>query len=292
MIWLAASALLISALTLWYVTRPLLRPMTPDDRERRDQLQQLRDRLLAQLNELDIEEGDRNIDADIVSDERQRLETELAKALRELKTLQGKRKKKKATIESRRGWIVTIAVLSMVLPLSAAGLYAMNQRATLAYLSNPEAPVGASMPPMVLEMVGRLEKRLAEQPDDGAGWFRLGRAYAVLGRQEAANAAYARAYKLTPDDPQVVAEYAAFLYNGDPQNTSGPVFALFSRLLKLEPSNPDALWFLGFASYQRGDYKQALQHWDRLLKGLAPDSKEAEHLRLIIGKTREKIAKK
>ena len=291
MIWLAASALLISALTLWYVTRPLMRPITPDDRERLDQLQQLRDRLLVQLDELDIEEGDRNIDAAVVGDERQRLEAELAKALRELEALKGAKKKNKAKPEPRQGWIVTLAVLCLVLPAAAAGLYAMNQRSTLAYISNPEVPANAAQPPMVLEMVARLEKRLEEQPDDAAGWFRLGRAYAVLGRQDAANSAYARAYKLTPDDPQVVAEYATFLYNGDPENTGGQVLALFTHLLKLDPNNQDALWFLGFASFQQGDNKLALKYWEQLLKGLAPDSKEAEHIRLIITKTREKLRK-
>ncbi len=291
MIWLAASALVISALTLWYVTRPLMQPVTSDDRERLDQLQQLRDRLLVQLDELDIEEGDRNIDAAVVVDERQRLEGELAKALRELETLKGAKKKKKAKTEPRRGWIVTLVVLCIVLPVAAAGLYAMNQRATLTYMSNPEVPANAAQPPMVMEMVARLEKRLEEQPDDAAGWFKLGRAYAVLGRQDAANSAYARAYKLTPDDPQVVAEYAAFLYNGDPENTGGQVLDLFTRLLKLDPNNQDALWFLGFASFQHGDSKQALKYWEQLLKGLAPDSKEAEHIRLIITKTREKLRK-
>ncbi|GAB4512661.1 MAG: hypothetical protein Tsb0026_16770 [Sulfuricaulis sp.] len=292
MIWLAVVALLIAVATAWYLARPLARVLVTDDRERRHQLQQLRDRLLVQLDELDVEEGDRNIDTAVLADERGRLEAELARVLRELETLKGKKKKKKAKAESRRGWAIALAVFGVVLPLSAAGLYALNQRPILAYLSNPQAPVDTSVPPMVMEMIARLENRLAEQPDDAAGWFRLGRAYAVLGRGEAANAAYARAYKLTPDDPQVVAEYAAFLYEGDPQNTGGQVFGLFSHLLKLDPENRDALWFLGFAAYQKGDHKQALGYWDRLLKALPADSPEAEHIRAITIKTRQQLTKK
>ncbi|MBI3569490.1 MAG: tetratricopeptide repeat protein [Gammaproteobacteria bacterium] len=292
MIWLAAFALLIAAATAWYLARPLARTVVTDDRERRHQLQQLRDRLLVQLDELDVEEGDRNIDATVLTDERGRLEAELAAVLRELEMPKEKKKKEKAKAESRRGWAVALALFGVVLPLSAAGLYALNQRSIMAYLSNPQAPADASMPPMVMEMVARLEKRLSEQPDDAAGWFRLGRAYAVLGRAEAANSAYARAYKLTPDDPRVVAEYAAFLYNGDPQNTVGQVFGLFSHLLKLDPENRDAMWFLGFAAYQKADYKKALGYWERLLKALPADSQEAEHLRMIVAKTRGEIVKK
>lgn len=292
MIWLAVVALLIAAATAWYLARPLAHAVVTDDRERRNQLQQLRDRLLVQLDELDVEEGDRNIDTAVLGDERNRLEAELAAVLHELETSKEKKKKKSAKAESRRGWAIALAVFGIVLPLSAAGLYALNQRPVLAYLANPEAPADASVPPMVMEMIARLEKRLAEQPDDAAGWHRLGRAYAVLGRGEAASAAYARAYKLTPDDPQVVAEYAVFLYQGDPENTGGQVFGLFSHLLKLDPENRDALWFLGFAAYQKGDHKQALGYWDRLLKSLPADSPEAEHMRAIIAKTRQQLGKK
>ncbi|MHB8741846.1 MAG: tetratricopeptide repeat protein [Sulfuricaulis sp.] len=266
-----------------------------DDRERHDQYQQLRDRLLTQLNELDMEEGDRNIDKAVVKDERRRLEVELAQALRELETLnagRGKKKGKKAKQELHRGWIIAIVVFGLVLPLSAAVLYTLNQRQTLSYLLNPKAPSDAAVPPMVLEMVARLEKHLAEQPDDAAGWFRLGRAYAVLGRPDAARAAYDHAYKLTPNDPQVIAEYAGFLYSSDPQNTGGQAFILYTRLLKLEPENQDALWYLGFAGYQQGDYKLALKYWRHLLKGLPANSPEAEHLRIIITKTQEKLVAK
>ena len=293
MIWFAAIAVVIMAVTVWYMARPLARLAMPSSIEQRDQLQQLRERLLVQLSELDIEEGDRNIDTDVVGDERRRLETELARTLRELETLggAGKKTKKKAKRESRRGWAIGLATLGIVLPLTSAGLYALGQRNTLTYLFNPEKTTDASVPPMALEMVARLEKRLQEQPDDAAGWSRLGRAYAVMGRQEAAEAAYARAYKLTPDNPEVVAEYASFLYNSDPQNTGGPVFSLFSKLLKLDPKNQDAMWFLGLAAFQKGDYQQALGYWEPLQKALPADSNEAEHLRRIVSKTREKITK-
>jgi cytochrome c-type biogenesis protein CcmH len=292
MIWLAVVALLIAAATAWYMARPLARTTVADNRVQRHQLAQLRDRLLVQLDELDVEEGDRNIDTTVLADERNRLEAELAAVLHELETPKDKKKKKQAKAESRHAWAIALAVFGIVLPLSAAGLYALYQRPVLAYLSNPEAPADASVPPDVMKMVERLEQRLSEQPDDAAGWFRLGRTYAVLGRGEAANAAYARAYQLTPDDPELVAEYAAFLYEGDPQNTGGQVLGLFTRLHQLDPENRDALWFLGFAAYQKGDHKQALGYWDRLLKSLPADSPEAEHMRAIIARIRGNAVKK
>lgn len=291
MIWLAIAALLITAVTVWYLARPLRQAALADEGQRAHQLQLVRGRLLTQMNELDLEEADKNIDASVLADERVRLEAELAQVLRELKSLTSKRKKKMVIGESRRAWVAALVAIGIMLPLSAAGLYGLTQRPTLARLVNPEVAANASMPPMVLDMIERLEKRLAEQPDDAAGWFRLGRAYAVLGREEAANAAYARAYKLKPEDPQVVAEYATFLYEGNPQNTGGQVFGLFTRLLELDPGNRNALWFLGHAAYQKADYKKALGYWERLLKTFPADSQEAEHLRMVVSKTREQISK-
>lgn len=292
MIWLAIFALLITAVTVWYLVRPLRQMKLADDREREHQLQLVRGRLLTQLNELDLEEADKNIDSSVLSDERERLEAELAKVLRELKSLTSKGKKKKEKLESRRAWVAALVALGITLPLSAAGLYALTQRATLTRLINPDAMAKGSVPPMVMEMIARLEKRLSEQPGDADGWFRMARAYSVLGRPDAANAAYARAYKLNPDNPQLVAEYAGFLYNGDPQNMNAQVIGLFGRLHELDPENRDALWILGFAAYQKADYQKALNLWERLLKALPADSREAEHLRMIVAKAREQLGKK
>ena len=109
---------------------------------------------------------------------------------------------------------------------------------------------------------------------------------------DGANVAYDRAYQLNSNDPELISEYAAFLYNQNPQNTTGRAFTLYSQLLKLQPENQNAMWFLGIAAFQQGKYKQALGLWERLLVAMPPGSQEAEHLRLIVSKTREKLEKK
>ena len=45
-------------------------------------------------------------------------------------------------------------------------------------------------------MVQRLADRLAEEPDDPAGWLRLGRAYGVLGRADDSTSALSKAEEL------------------------------------------------------------------------------------------------
>ena len=52
-------------------------------------------------------------------------------------------------------------------------------------------------------MVARLEKKLADNPNDGAGWKRLGRSYTVMGRYSEAVSAYTSAAELLPNDGEI-----------------------------------------------------------------------------------------
>src|SRR3970040_830164 len=136
----------------------------------------------------------------------------------------------------------------------------------------------ARVPPMVFEMVAKLEKRLAEQPNDPEGWARLGRSDVVRARKDKALTAYAKAYELAPENVAVLSDYAWLVFNENPGTTSGLVQTLYSRLYKLDPAHPDALWFLGFSAYQQGDYRQAIILWERLLKLLPVEDPGREHL--------------
>jgi cytochrome c-type biogenesis protein CcmH len=292
MIWLAITAVVLTTATAWFLARALRRGHAgPVDEERR-QLAVVRDRLLTQLNELDVEGADRNLDAAITADERARIEADLARVLRRLDEIQPK----SATVAPvpRRAWLTVLVTLLVALPLAGGGVYYLNHRSTLSALNGGivamEQGGEGQVPAQVFEMVARLENRLKEDPNDVAGWARLGRAYAVLGRPADARGAYERALKLAPNDLEVLSDYAWTLYNQDPSNTGEPVLSLYTRLIGLDPDHRDALWFLGFAAYQKGDYTQAIKRWERLLKLVPTDDPAAEHLRNVIAKAREHAA--
>src|SRR5581483_10478349 len=78
MILLIVVAAVLAVGTVWFLARAVRSPAVALTPQERQGYEQLRDRLLAQLRELDVEEGDRNVDAGIASDERRRLEAELA----------------------------------------------------------------------------------------------------------------------------------------------------------------------------------------------------------------------
>ncbi len=189
-------------------------------------------------------------------------------------------------IGERRRWWAGLAVLALALPLIAAGLYGMQQGPLLSALLRlaDGGPARASLPPEALKMVERLESRLREQPNDPAGWARLGRSYAVMERRSDAQAAYAKAHEQAPNDPEILSEYAWLLFGDNPDYTEGPAKTLYERLLALDPNHPDALWFLGLSAYNKSDAKQAVHYWERLAKVLPPDNPALPEVRKAIAK--------
>lgn len=271
-------AALVVGATVWFLAWPLKRPAVAL-REGTTQLVQLRDRLVTQLNELDVETGDRNVDSAVVADERRRLESELAQTLKELERCEENPKADHQGAGSL--WGVTFVVLALAVPLVAGGLYYATNRATLGQL----AEVGRAspdVPPMVMEMVARLEQRLAQQPDDAEGWARLGRAYQVLERWDEARAAYGRAHALAPNDAEIISAYAGFLISENPGDPSPEAVKLFGRLHEMEPEHPGALWVLGLASYNASEFSRAVRYWESLLEVLPPESEVEPQVRRAI----------
>lgn len=283
---LTLAALLLLA-TGWWLLRPASSSIAASG-ERGD-LEQLRDRLIIQLDELDRERLDRGIEAGTAADEEQRLSAALADVLRRLES---STTVASVTADSGRPTRWQAPVFIGVLLVIGIGVYVAANVTSLQGLwlatRNPAAAT-AQVPPMVFEMVARLEKRLAEQPNDAAGWARLGRSYMVLQKPDEARNAYAKAYALMPDNVELLSDYAWVVFNADPSVTTGLVSDLYHRLNKLAPEHPDALWFLGFAAFQQGNFRETLRYWERLQKLLPPDDPGRQHLQQAIDGVRAKI---
>lgn len=288
MIGAAVAALLVALAAAWFIARPLRRPpASAAAEEPREVLVQLRDRLLAQLQELEVESADRNIDPTVAGDERQRLEAELAQVL---KRLDAPARTEAGAAAPRALWAAVLVALAVGLPLVAAGLYFTHQGAVLTQLGEIEALAHGEVPPVVRDMVARLEQRLAEQPNDPQGWARLGRAYAVLGRPAEAKRAYAQALALAPGDIEITAAYADFLLSLSPTRPSAQTVALFRKVHAADPTHPGALWALGVAAYQDGQFEQAADYWAQLRAQLPPGHELTGELERAIAATRARAA--
>ena len=283
MIVLAVIAVLILAASVWFLARPVTRPAGAVSGEEHHELLQQRGRLLTQLSDLDIETADRNMDAAVIGDERQRLEAELAQVLRQLESLAPAAAVTADALPARTRRMTLIA-LAVLLPVVAIGLYAGKQAKTVEQLSQ----LGPGGQPDPLKMVARLEKRLEGAPDDPAGWARLGRSYAVLERFDDAKRAYAKATQLAPDDVAILTDYATLLISENPRQPSKEALAAFTRLYQLNPKHPGALWVLGLDAYNNSKYQQAIKHWEALLKELPPDAEVAPQVRHVVEQARAK----
>ncbi|MFQ5784537.1 MAG: c-type cytochrome biogenesis protein CcmI [Alphaproteobacteria bacterium] len=126
---------------------------------------------------------------------------------------------------------------------------------------------------MIRGMVTRLAERLRSEPDDLAGWMRLGRSYAVLGEAGKSRDAYAKAATLAPDDAEVLAAYVTAIVAADPGNArlSSEAVRVARHLGEIDTDNRTALWLLGRAEAEGGNPDAARKLWRRLLAQLPPD---------------------
>ena len=191
-----------------------------------------------------------------------------------------------AAPQRRRRAAVATAV---ALPVAAGGLYLVLGTPGALDPSQTQAQLG---PADIEAMVAKLAVRLESRPDDLEGWAMLGRSYKVLGRNEEAARAYAKAETLIAADPRLLVDYAealALAHGGDLQ---GKPAELIARALELDPQYPLALMLSGAVRYQREDYGAAIREWEKLRARLEPDSDEARAIDQSIAKAREFAAAK
>jgi cytochrome c-type biogenesis protein CcmH len=135
--------------------------------------------------------------------------------------------------------------------------------------ATPATPASAAATPGpedIAAMVERLAARLKQQPDDAAGWAMLGRSYMAMNRPADALAAYQTVLKLKPDDAGALADVADMLALTQGSKLEGEPLRLIERALAIDPDHLKALALAGAAAYNRGDFKTAVGHWDRVVQ--------------------------
>ena len=265
MFWIAAVAMI--AIALAFLVPPLLRKTASTGPGRDDVNIAVYQRRLAEL------------EADLNNDTLSREQFEQARNELERELLQdlpaGGDDPAPAGTASRRWPVVAVGVL---VPLLAIGLYL--PLGGLHLLDQP--PEAARNTASIETMVSKLAERLARNPDDGKGWMMLGRSYLVLKRYPEAGLAYAKAYELLGDDPELLTAYAEVLAITNNEDLRGKPTELINKALAKQPDHPQALWLAGHAANQRGDRAAALKYWQHLLALLPSESQDARTVRRVI----------
>jgi len=131
---------------------------------------------------------------------------------------------------------------------------------------NPEVPSGAAALPGMDDAVGALAARLADNPEDLAGWKMLGRSYMSIGNYAGAVAAFEKAVELeSAQDAQTLVSLGEALLADTGASIDGRIAALFENALALDPNNPQALFYGGIGAFNRNDKDTAANRWEQLL---------------------------
>ena len=145
---------------------------------------------------------------------------------------------------------------------------------------------------MIRAMVARLADRMEKNPGDVVGWQRLAHAYNVLGDHGKARVAIDRAVRLKPADVGVLLTLAEIQKSsavpGD--DTPADFVATMRSILKLDPANVQALYFVGVAEQKGGHSEQARILWKKALAVAPADDPLAISIRnrldVMSGKTK------
>lgn len=120
------------------------------------------------------------------------------------------------------------------------------------------------------DAIASLTGKLAANPDNPDGWVMLGRSYMSMGNYDGAIEAFEKAVEIeSAQNPQALVGLGEALLARAGGAWDGRMASLFENALALDPNNPQALFYGGIASANRGDTTLAAERWERLL-GLNP----------------------
>ena len=124
-----------------------------------------------------------------------------------------------------------------------------------------------------------LSKRLKQNPhDDPQTGIALARSHFLHGRFAQAASAYAEVVKKSPNDANLLADYAEALALAQGRSLKGEPEKVIGRALAIDPKHIKALGMAGRAAFDSTDYPLALKYWSRLLPLLPPGSDYATKL--------------
>lgn len=262
--WIVCGLMIL--LALWFVLPPLFARAETGKRDEMSAANVLVYQDQCQELEADLRNG-------LIGDpeyqkEKQELERRL---LADTKTANGASLASKGTSSATRKLAYTVTA---AIPIVAIAFYlvrgnpkALNPETAPSTKPAAETQSGEMTPQQIEANVGKLAKRLEENPNDAQGWVMLGRSYTMMERYADAATAYGRATTLNGSDASLWTDYAEALALSNGQRLEGKPMEAINRALQIDPNNEKALALAGEAAYQAADYKKAVEYWQKLRAG-------------------------
>jgi len=188
--------------------------------------------------------------------------------------------------------------LAMIIPAASGVLYwTLGNPAAMTHpaASPMAAQNGAADERQMIEglntLMERLKKKLEQNPNDATGWAMLGRSYMAMERYADAVPAFEKAFKLNPNDADMLADYADALGIHQGRKLEGKPETMIEKALKVDPNHVKALMLAGTMAYNRRDFALAVKDWERARTNLAPDSDPefSEQITAAIGEAKQRM---
>lgn len=182
-----------------------------------------------------------------------------------------------------------VALGAAVALAGAASIFVWVERSRVAKAPPPPAAEAshALAPEQLAKLADQLEARLAQSPDDAAGWVMLARSRITLARFDAAAEAYARAARLRPNDVDLLADYADALAMARGRKLEGEPHEIIRRALAIDPAHVKSLALAGSAEFEAKRYAAAVAYWERIVPMLSAESDFGRSIRRNIAQARD-----
>jgi cytochrome c-type biogenesis protein CcmH len=166
--------------------------------------------------------------------------------------------------------LVAALVLAACVPVVAGTMY-YTLGNPVAMTATPHGMAQGMDDPQMQQAVAALAEKLKANPDDGEGWYMLGRSYRAMGRFDAAVMAYSESAKRLPNNPAVYTDWAEAAAQAQGKSLQGEPTKLLDRALAIDGNYPKALALRGSAALELGDSANAIALWKKLRAQLPPN---------------------
>jgi cytochrome c-type biogenesis protein CcmH len=188
-----------------------------------------------------------------------------------------------SSAKSQGRWVIYVLVVGV--PLLAGSLYLnLGNYQAISHSAEMAVDPDVLQVEQINKMVNGLAEKMKNEPDNAQGWLMLGRSYKVLEQYPKAVDAFANAYRLLGDQPEVMLLYADTIAYANGKNLTGKPTELIFKALALEPDNMTALGLGGMAKAQQGDLVAAKKLWEKLNALLPPGSESQLEIQDLLAK--------
>ena len=187
-------------------------------------------------------------------------------------------------------------ILSTAVVIFSVGIYCLRNDISVLkeylYIKHHKAEVTQLMNQLNTpeDIITHIEQHLAEHPNDGRGWYLMGKFYFDTGELQKAKLAFAKANRYNPHQVKILLSYAETLFYAGGKRLDQQSRALLDEVLVKSPSHPMALSLLALDAYQQQHYSQAIKYWEEILQHLDLDSDDATNIFDAIKEARKQIA--